>query len=445
MTVGQWILVGLVALGVLYWLLNALLVLRTIRRVPVLERLRPREPQRWPKLSVIIPACNEADIIEAATRSRLSDGYPNLEVLLIDDRSDDATGEIIDRLAATDDRVRALHITELPDGWLGKVHALQRGVEATTGEWLLFTDADVHVEPGTLRRTVAYCVERELDFLAAIPQFWPATFLLGCVLASFIRIICLSLRLWAVEDPKSTASVGVGAFNLVRRAALERTAGFEEIRMTVGDDVALGQMLKRCGRKCAAVNARRYVGLYFYRSLAEAARATEKSVLVAFQFSYLRLVATSLVMLWCELSPIVALLAFAGGLSGSPDTEFATSPDAGLAGQALSAVGGLGDEAFAPPISGHAGPALGMLGVEGLALAGLGVTGMLLALFSTLAINRWARMPLLPAAFFPLGVLLNTVIVARAAVLAAWRGGHMWRGVLYPNDVLRAGNRLRFP
>ena len=395
MSLAEWVCIGLTALGGLYWLLNALFVLRTIQCVPVLERLRPGRPQHWPKLSVIIPACNEAEAIEAATRSRLSDGYPNLEVILVDDRSDDGTGEIIDRLAEADDRVRALHISELPEGWLGKVHALQQGVAAATGEWLLFSDADVHVEPNTLSRSVAYCLERDLDNLAVLPEFWPKTFLLACTFAAFVRHICLAGRLWAVDDPRSRAFAGIGAYMLVRRAAFERTAAFEELRLTVVDDMGLAQMLKESGARCAVVNGRRQVGLHFYRTWDEAARGIEKSILVAFGFSYLRLITVVLTMLWCELSPVVALL-----------------------------VG---------------------IGVGRPLLWGIGLAGGALALLSSLTINRWLRMDLLPAVLFPIGLFGSVFAVTRAAVLAAWRGGHLWRGVLYPNDVLRAGNRLRFP
>jgi glycosyltransferase involved in cell wall biosynthesis len=402
MTVAQWVLAGLVSLGVLYWLLSALLSVRTVRGVPVLECLHPPDPKTWPKLSLVIPACNEADTIEAATKSRLRDDYPDLEIVLIDDRSNDGTGEIIDRLAASDERVNVLHIAELPDRWLGKMHALHRGVRVATGDWLLFSDADVHFEPGTLRHAMAYALHRSLDHLAVIPQFWPASFTLGCMLAMFIRHICFGLRLWAVENPKSSAAVGVGAFNLVRRSAFERTGGFEELRLTIGDDVALGQMLKQSGARCAVANGRHLMGLHFYRSVVEAARATEKAALVMFQFSYLRLVIVLLVLIWLELSPLVALV-LGSAVSGA---------NAGLAGPALQV---------------------------------LGAAGTALALFSGLLMNRWLGMPLLPAAFWPIGVVCNAVIVARAGFLAAWRGGHMWRGVLYPNELLRAGNRLRFP
>jgi hypothetical protein len=410
MTAAQWILTALVALGTVYWLLNAWFTWLTLRRVPTLEDLPAPEPSSWPKVTLIIAACNEADTIEAATRSRLSDDYPDVEIVLVDDRSDDGTSEIVERLAAADDRVRALHLTELPDGWLGKLHAMHRGVAIATGEWLLFTDADVHVKPGTLRHAVACCLQRGLDYLAVIPEFWPPSFLLGCAMASFFRFICLGTRVWATENPRSTGGLGVGAFNLVRRAAFARTAGFEELRLTVGDDVGLARMLKQSGALCAIANGRGRIGLRFYRTLADAARGAEKSVLLAFQFSFVRFAITLLAMLWLELSPVVALVAGAF-LSGSVN---------GASGSA------------------GAGPA-------GAVLLVLGAAGLACALYAAISLNHWVRGPALPAAFFPVGILLTSALTVRAAVLAAWRGGHMWRGVIYPNELLRAGNRLRFP
>ena len=115
-------------------------MLRMLRRFADLD---PTPPPRWPKLSIIIPACNEAETIEPAlAKMRLLD-YPELELVLIDDRSKDATGAIMDRVAAEDPRFRVIHVEKLPEGWLGKVHALKLGTESSTGEILLFTDADV--------------------------------------------------------------------------------------------------------------------------------------------------------------------------------------------------------------------------------------------------------------------------------------------------------------
>ena len=235
-----WLLTVYVAVGCLCWLGQLVLVIRVIRCVPHLSDVRADRPTPWPRVSQIVPACNEADTIEAAVRSRLTEGYPDTEVILIDDRSDDGTGEIIDRLAASDDRVRAMHIRELPDGWLGKVHALHRGTEAARGEWLLLSDADVHLMPTALRRAVNLAEQRGLDHLAVLPELWPTTFLVDALMATFVRVFCIATRMWAIEDPRSRAALGIGAFNLVRRTAFERTGGFEWLRLEVVDDLGVG-------------------------------------------------------------------------------------------------------------------------------------------------------------------------------------------------------------
>src|SRR6185503_6720653 len=144
LSIGSILLTAGLCLGVAFWLFTGMLGVVSMWTMPVLARQRSPDPPRWPKLSIIIPACNEAASIEAAVTSRLAQDYPDFEVCVIDDRSTDGTGAIVDRLAEGDPRVRAVHITELPEGWLGKVHALHRGVSIATGEWLLLSDADVH-------------------------------------------------------------------------------------------------------------------------------------------------------------------------------------------------------------------------------------------------------------------------------------------------------------
>lgn len=393
MTILQWLLIAYVILGGLYWLIFLYFGLRCVRTVPVLEHLRPAEPAAWPRLSLIIPACNEADTLETAVQSRLRDDYPNLEVLLIDDRSTDDTGAIVDRLAAADPRVRVLHVRELPAGWLGKVHALQRGTEMATGDWLLYSDADLSVKPGTLRRAVAYALERNLDHLAVFPELWHSTFLLDTVLATFVRVLCVAGRLWAVENPRSSASVGVGAFNLVRRSAFEKTPGFEWMRLEIVDDATLGLMLKRAGAHCTVLNGRTLTGLHFYRSLGEMARGAEKSVFGGVgQFSMIRLVCFCAVMLALELGPFVGLL---------------------------------------------------LLGVP--CMLPIAITGVVAALLAQVIPWYWMHGRLLPALFPPVGTVLMVGATLRAGILAVRRGGLMWRGTLYPTKLLKHGARFKFP
>ena len=141
------IIAGLVLAG---WVVQLWLALRIRAALPPLRDLPPPARDAWPRVSIVVPARDEGLHVAAALASKRSCGYPSLEVIAIDDRSTDDTGALIDRAAAADPRVVAVHVTELPDGWLGKVHAMARGLERATGEWVLLSDADVHVEPGAL-------------------------------------------------------------------------------------------------------------------------------------------------------------------------------------------------------------------------------------------------------------------------------------------------------
>ena len=307
------ILLGVYAfLALLYWLWSAWCTVRLRRAVPLLANLDPPPPDRWPRLSVVVPARNEADTLEPAARTLLAEDYPDLEIILVDDRSSDETGRIVDRIAAGDTRVKAVHITELPEGWLGKVNALDRGLAESTGQFVLFTDADVHFQTGTLRKAVGYCEHEGLDHLAAFPDVWSAGFVVDAMLSVFLRHFSLFVtRPSAMEKADSRAFLGVGAFNLVRRKALEATEGFEWLRLEVADDMGLGLMMKRSGARCGVVAAFGHVGLHWYRSVAEAARGTEKAWATLSHFSLARTLATVLVVLAAEMSPFLLLLPLA--------------------------------------------------------------------------------------------------------------------------------------
>ena len=268
-------LIAYAFLGCVYWLWMLVGTIRVGRAVPMLAKAAPPDPGAWPRLSIIIPACNEAAELESALVSVLQQDYPELEIILIDDRSTDGTAAIVDRMAAADPRIVALHVQELPDGWLGKVHAMDLGVRKANGSWLLFTDADVYFAP-------AHCGGRSDTPCATTSTIWRpfrkcgrARFLVDACIALFCRAFAVAMRLWGVADLKSAAFAGVGAFNLVRRAALERIEGFPWLRMEVADDMGLGMMLKQSGHG-RVVDARGVLGLYWYRTLGEMATAAKR-------------------------------------------------------------------------------------------------------------------------------------------------------------------------
>lgn len=385
-----WLGLSLTVLSFAYWLFAALASGWIFARVPVVAQLPLPQRKTWPKVVVIVPACNEEAAVEEALRSKLADGYPNLEVVLVNDRSTDRTGPIAEAIAQRDARVRVIHVTELPPDWLGKVHAMQQGVAATESEWILLSDADVHLAPGTLQRLVDAGETRHLDQVACLPELWPTTFLLDVVLCTFVRFFCIAARLWAVSNPRSSASCGVGAFNLVRRTALEKCGGLEALRMTVVDDVGLGQLIKKNGLRSGVYNGRDCVGLHFYRSLGEMARGVEKNVPALGNFSLLRLLLRVAIFLITETTLFAAVWLTSGYWRW------------------------------------------------------LCVAGIVIAIVTQARFCHWLRRPLLPAFLVPLGALAFAVVVVRAGLLETWRGGIIWRGTLYPTAQLKSQQRFDF-
>ncbi|GDY10481.1 glycosyl hydrolase [Planctomycetia bacterium] len=213
------------------------------------------DPASWPRVSVVVPARDEGHKIEAGLKSLFASEYPDFEVIAIDDRSRDETGAIMDRLAEGQCRLRVIHISDLPEGWLGKNHALQVGARQATGEWLLFSDGDVLHDPLTLRRAVRFAVARGIDHLPLFPDIEAGGLLEAAFVACFGLIFAAGTQPYLIPTRWPRAYCGVGAFNLVRRTALDRANGFEPIKLDILDDVKLGKMLKRTGSRGSVLRA----------------------------------------------------------------------------------------------------------------------------------------------------------------------------------------------
>lgn len=216
---------------------------------------RLSDPESWPRVSVVVPARDEGHKIEAGLKSLLTSDYPDFEIIAIDDRSRDETGTIMDQLAVGQPRLRVVHITDLPEGWLGKNHALQVGARQTTGEWLLFTDGDVVHAPQTLRRAIRFAVARGIDHLPLFPDIEAHGLFEAAFVACFGLIFAAGTQPYLIPTRWPRAYCGVGAFNLVRRSALDRANGFEPIKLDILDDVKLGKLLKRTGSTGAVLRA----------------------------------------------------------------------------------------------------------------------------------------------------------------------------------------------
>jgi len=209
-----------------------------------------RNPSGKPRVSIIVPARNEEEDIELSLTRLLELDYDHYEVIAVNDRSTDRTGEIMESVAERDaalGRLRVIHHRELPAGWLGKTHAMWTATNAATGDWLLFTDADVLFKPDSVRRALAYAEAERADHVVVFPQMImkrPGEFMM---IAFFQTMFVFGHRPWKVADPKTRDHMGVGAFNLVRRSVYEAVGSYEALRMEVLDDMKLGKVVKNAG------------------------------------------------------------------------------------------------------------------------------------------------------------------------------------------------------
>jgi len=255
-----------------YWIAGTILALAWFSRIveaafgmPSVADVSRREwdrnpvtPAGNPRVSIIVPARNEEETIEPALRTLLSLDYDNYEVIAVNDRSTDRTGEIMEDLQKSphfSQKTRemgrpdffVIHHSELPPGWLGKTHAMWTAANQATGDWLLFTDADVFFKPDSLRRALAYAEAEPADHVVLFPHMImkrPGEYMM---IAFFFSMFLFGHRPWKVADPSTDDHMGVGAFNLVRRRVYDAVGTYEALRMEVLDDMKLGKVVKKAG------------------------------------------------------------------------------------------------------------------------------------------------------------------------------------------------------
>ncbi|HEY2294065.1 MAG TPA: glycosyltransferase family A protein [Thermoanaerobaculia bacterium] len=365
---------------------TAVQVYRGVRSIRALRDLPPLAGP-LPRVSIVIPARNEERNLEEALRSVLALDYDNLEIDVVDDRSTDRTGEILDRMALADPRLRIVHVRELPPGWLGKNHALWLGAGKATGEFLLFTDADVVLDPSTLRRAVGAMVADRLDHLTAAPEIDRPNVLFEMFVGAFSLFFTLYTRPWKVKDPESPSHVGIGAFNLVRAAAYRAAGGHPAIAMRPDDDLKLGKLLKKKGFHQEFVFGLGALRVEWYASVRELIQGLMKNAFSAVDYRVWVVVVSTVTQLIILIWPFLALVLTTGA-------------------------------------------------TRWLNLASVLVLLALCWLNAPLAgVRRWHGLG------FPLATLLFLYILWRAMLLTLWRDGIDWRGTHYSLAELKA-NKL---
>lgn len=276
----------LASINFLHWLSTSILWFKEIKKIPVFrETDPPHNKDTYPSLSVIVPACNEEDSIEQAVRKLICQDYPGLEVIVVNDRSTDRTGEILQNLEGQYPELKIINIKNLPPNWLGKNHAIYQGVKEATGEWLLFTDADIMYSPDSLKKTINYALEQKLDHLTVRPDMSHEGIFYSAFIAYFTIIATF---MWVF-----TKSMGLGAFNLIKKPVYKEIGGYEAIALLPADDMSLGKLVVKDGYKqgvgCASNG---FITVKWYDNLLAMLKGMEKN-----QFAYLNYsIATALIL-----------------------------------------------------------------------------------------------------------------------------------------------------
>ncbi len=283
-----------------------------IRTVKWLKDIPLPSAALLPKVSIIVPAMNEEENIEVALTSLLSLEYEDLEVFVVNDRSTDATGIILEQMISRYPRLQVLDVQELPDGWLGKNHALHLGAQQAQGEYLLFTDADVIHESTALKRAIGYMEEMRLDHLAVSPELLFEGFLLNNLMMTFVNSFGKFMRPWKANDPKSKHYIGIGAFNLVRTKAYFDCGTFKKIALRPDDDIKLGKILKRQGFRQEYVLGVSLVSVEWYASINKMINGLMKNSFAIYEYNIFLVILGTVATFFIEVWPFMGIFLSAG-------------------------------------------------------------------------------------------------------------------------------------
>ena len=335
-----------------------------------------------PGLSVVVAAKDEAQTIGPALRSLLELEYPDLELILVEDRSTDSTYQEalkVKETHAQGERLKILRCQELPAGWLGKVHALHLGCQHASKPLILLSDADVHFEKHSLKRAVSIQQILDCDHLVAAPRIDARGFWEPVLVAFFLLMFSIRFQPNRVHKKKKSY-VGIGAFNLLTRETLEACQFLEPLRLQITDDVHLGRLVKSLGLTQYCVIAEDQISVRWFEGLRGCVLGLEKNAYAGMYYN-LPMVLFSLPLVAMPLLFPVALI-----LLGHP---------------------------------------------------GLAALYLLFLVLMGMVIPKSCRLPRWVGFFFPAAAAVLVFTFCRSVWLAEKRGGVRWRDTHYSLDELR--------
>jgi glycosyltransferase involved in cell wall biosynthesis len=346
--------------------------------------------QLFPSLSIVVPARNEAGTIEVGLSSLVKLDYPGLEIIVVNDRSTDGTLEKVEALQKKWPQIRVKNILCLPNGWLGKNYALHQGAQESKSDLILFTDADVEISTGFLKRAIQFLEKEQLDHLGGIPKVISRNWYLYPLVGVFGLGFTIFTRPWEGRNPRKDRAVGIGAFNLVKRRSYEMVLGHQTLSMRPDDDLKLALVFKRAGLHTDCVNGVDGMQVEWYPDFLSLLRGLEKNVMTGFEYQFALAVLSLLLYAGTFILPFVLIL-FTQGIS--------------------------------------------------LVIAALSI----LFLLSSFTVQLYlAQLPLWCVLFMPIATPTIFYIFARACLLTFIRQGVYWRDTFYSLESLRS-NQMPLP
>lgn len=289
------------------------------RREPVLRPDEPGVPDvDLPRLTVLVAAKDEEQNIDRCLDGLLSQQYPGLQVIAINDRSRDATGRILDSYEENDVRFKAVHIEELPPGWFGKNHAMHAGIQHARGDWLCLTDADcAYDSPRLLAAAVRYALREKVDFLSVLPRLEAGTFWERVIQPVAGAIMVFWFPPQKVNSPRSPRAYANGAFMLMSRKTYEALGGHERVKATLNEDMHMARMVKQAGLTLRVIRGGDLYRVRMYVGFRQIWRGWSRIFFGCFG-TFPRLLVSALMLSIFSVSPYVTLLLSPLAGSGRP-------------------------------------------------------------------------------------------------------------------------------
>src|SRR3990167_763 len=307
----QFILTGMSVITFLYLLFLIIEFSIGFRTIKNLSDKSTLSTDFLPFISIIFSARNEESVLSTSIKSMLNLNYPHFEVIAVNDRSTDHTSSILDQYEYHPN-FKTKHIHQLPKGWFGKNYALHVASQSATGEWLLFTDADIVMKQDLLAKAISYTLKNKLDHLTMHEHHIKKSFWLKTILLANYITYSMTLKPWRIKYSWSKKSLGHGAFNLIKKSCYLQCGGHQSIAMECLDDLKLGESVKNNGFKQDTVDGKDFIEREWYHSLPEMITGLKKNSFAYFNYSFFNFFSRFLFGFIFFMLPVLSIFIFDG-------------------------------------------------------------------------------------------------------------------------------------